>query len=79
LPKKGDQIPLLGRIVAVADVFDALSSRRSYKEAWDEGRVLEEMFDNAGKQFDPELIKVFFSYIEVLKFFSNYYPDVSKG
>jgi len=79
LPKKGDQIPLLGRIVSVADVFDALSSRRSYKEAWDEGRVLEEMFDNAGKQFDPELIKVFFSYIEVLKFFANYYPDVSKG
>ncbi|MGA1843236.1 MAG: HD domain-containing phosphohydrolase [bacterium] len=78
LPKKEDDIPLFGRIVAVADVYDALSSRRSYKEPWGEDRVIEEMFDNAGRQFDPELIKVFFSYIDVLRFFANYYPDVSR-
>ncbi|MGA1795802.1 MAG: HD domain-containing phosphohydrolase [bacterium] len=79
LPKKEKEIPLFGRIVAVADVYDALSSRRSYKEPWGEERVLEEMFDNAGRQFDPELIKVFFSYIEVLRFFTNYYPDASRA
>jgi response regulator RpfG family c-di-GMP phosphodiesterase len=75
LPKMGEEIPLFGRIVAIADVYDALSHQRAYKEAWDEGRILEEMHYSSGKQFDPELIKIFFSYLDVLKFFTNYYPD----
>ena len=75
LPKKGEEIPLFGRIVAIADVYDALSHQRAYKKAWEEGRILEEIYNNSGKQFDPELIKIFFSYLDVLKFFTNYYPD----
>ena len=55
-PKKKDEIPLFGRIVAVADVYDALSSRRSYKEPWDEGRVLEEMKNLSGTHFDPDMV-----------------------
>ena len=56
--KKGAEIPLFGRIVALADVYDALSCRRCYKEAWDENEVLENIREEAGKQFDPELVQV---------------------
>ncbi|MBW2616662.1 MAG: HD domain-containing protein [Deltaproteobacteria bacterium] len=75
LPKKGEDIPLFGRIVAVADVFDALCSRRSYKEPWDEERVLEEMRVSAGRHFDPEIVDAFFSCFDVLKSISSRYPD----
>lgn len=78
LPKRGEEIPIFGRIVAIADVYDALSSRRVYKDAWPEDKVLEEILGNAGKQFDPELIDIFFSYLDVLKFFTNYYPNEKK-
>ena len=64
--------------MAIADVYDALSSRRVYKDAWPEDKVLEEILGNAGKQFDPELIDIFFSYLDVLKFFTNYYPNEKK-
>lgn len=56
---KGEAIPLVGRIVAVADVFDALSSARPYKAAWDLGRVLEFMRAQRGLHFDPRCVDVF--------------------
>ena len=59
-PKKGDEIPLMGRIVAIADVFDALSFPRVYKNAWAQEDVLSLLWEESGKQFDPELIEVFF-------------------
>ena len=65
--KKGDEIPLFGRIVALADVFDALSTARIYKEAWDESQVLDTIEKEAGYHFDPELVEIFFSSIEVLR------------
>ncbi len=74
-PKKGEEIPLYGRIVAVADVYDALSSWRSYKEPWHEDRILEEMFRLSGKHFDPEIIDAFFSCLDALKFIAHRYPD----
>jgi putative two-component system response regulator len=49
----GEAIPLHGRIVAVADVFDALSHERPYKEAWPLDRVLDEFRDQRGRHFDP--------------------------
>lgn len=52
----GRDIPLEGRIVALADVFDALSSRRCYKAAWPEDRVLEFLVDQKARHFDPELV-----------------------
>jgi HD-GYP domain-containing protein (c-di-GMP phosphodiesterase class II) len=74
-PKKGEEIPLFGRIVAVADVYDALCSRRSYKERWDEDRILEEMQHLSGTQFDPEMIDAFLSSLDVFKFIASLYPD----
>ena len=78
LPKKGEEIPLFGRIVAVADVYDALSSRRSYKDPWDDGRIVEEMHRCSGKHFDPEVIDAFFSCLDVLKSIAQRYPDDKK-
>ncbi|MGD8228656.1 MAG: HD domain-containing protein [Desulfobacteraceae bacterium] len=77
--KKREEIPLFGRIVAVADVYDALCSRRSYKEPWDEGRILEEMHQLSGKHFDPELIDAFFSCLDILKALAKRYPDEEEG
>ena len=73
--KKGTEIPLFGRIVALADVFDALSSKRSYKEAWDENTILAQIDRNAGSHFDPELVEIFFSRYEILKAIRDRYKD----
>jgi len=75
--KKGDEIPIFGRIVALADVYDALSSKRVYKEAWDESDVLSTIEKEAGAQFDPELIEIFFSRLNVLRSIQNRYADES--
>lgn len=53
---KGESIPLSARIVAVADVFDALTSRRPYKEAWSVERALKVLGEEAGGHFDPEVV-----------------------
>lgn len=52
----GDNIPLSARIVSAADVFDALTSKRPYKEAWTVEKALAVMQEDAGKHFDPEII-----------------------
>lgn len=53
---KGEDIPVEGRIVAVADVFDALTSKRPYKEAWSIEKTLSVMKSESGKHFEPYLI-----------------------
>ncbi len=58
-PLKGKEIPLSARIVAVADVFDALSHRRCYKEAWSIEDAFAEIQNQSGKQFDPEIVLAF--------------------
>lgn len=58
--KCGEEIPVFGRIVALADVYDALTSARAYKEAWDEDKVNSILREEAGEHFDPELIEIFF-------------------
>jgi CHASE2 domain-containing sensor protein len=55
----GEQIPLPGRITAVCDVFDALLSRRPYKEAWSLEEAVDELRALAGSHFDPDLVPVF--------------------
>ncbi len=55
----GEDIPLAGRIAALADVFDALTSERPYKKAWTVNEALESIRENSGKHFDPKLVEVF--------------------
>lgn len=73
--KKGNEIPIFGRIVALADVYDALSSKRVYKEAWDEHDVLKTIEKEAGAQFDPALVEIFFSRLNILRSIRNRYKD----
>ncbi len=75
--KKGTEIPLFGRIVALADVFDALSSKRSYKEPWDEHTILAQIESSSGCHFDPELVEIFFSRYEFIRAILSRYQDVS--
>jgi len=55
----GEEIPLAGRIVAVADVFDALTHNRPYKHAWTIEEALAEIKNQSGRQFDPDIVKAF--------------------
>ncbi|KJS33673.1 MAG: transcriptional regulator [Desulfatitalea sp. BRH_c12] len=55
----GMQIPLLARILSVADVYDAVASDRAYRERMTEPKILEIMYEGAGTQFDPDIIDVF--------------------
>ncbi|MGX9726440.1 MAG: GAF and HD-GYP domain-containing protein [Candidatus Electronema sp. VV] len=62
----GSQIPLAARITALADVFDALSSQRCYKQAWTAAAIHEEIRAKSGQDFDPELVDVFFEITDIL-------------
>ncbi|HAQ66623.1 MAG TPA: phosphohydrolase [Phycisphaerales bacterium] len=65
--KRGEDIPLFARIVGLADVVDALSSRRSYKEPWSEDQVLKHIRDESGRHFDPELVDIFFARLDEIR------------
>ena len=56
---KGLEIPLSARIFAVADVYDALTSDRPYRKAWPKEKALAYIREEAGKQFDPEVVEAF--------------------
>ncbi|MEJ1365239.1 MAG: HD domain-containing phosphohydrolase, partial [Candidatus Sedimenticola sp. (ex Thyasira tokunagai)] len=56
---QGEQIPLPARIMALADVYDALISRRPYKEPVPHSEVMDTILSGAGKHFDPEVVEVF--------------------
>jgi CHASE2 domain-containing sensor protein len=55
----GEEIPLVGRICAVCDVFDALTSKRPYKDAWSVEEAVEEVRTQSGQHFDPALVELF--------------------
>lgn len=70
---KGEQIPLYGRIVAVADVFDALTSSRPYKAGWSLERASQYLREHSGAHFDPRCVEAFFAgWEEVLEIFNRY-------
>nr|WP_242477099.1 HD domain-containing phosphohydrolase [Halochromatium glycolicum] len=69
----GDDIPRSDRIVAIADVFDALTSVRPYKPAWPVAKALELLSDSRGTHFDPDLVPAFLDTLpEILKIRRRY-------
>jgi len=74
-PKRGGEIPLPARITALADVFDALCSRRSYKDPWSEDQVLEVIRAERGRHFDPAVVDAFLSIFDVVQAIREKYRD----
>jgi putative two-component system response regulator len=73
---RGEQIPLVGRIVAVADVFDALTTKRPYKEAWPVEKALELVRSERERHFDPAVADAFFGVLpEILGVREKYAED----
>jgi len=68
----GEDIPYLARIAAVADTFDAMTSRRTYRDALDLKIVIEEIEKNRRVQFDPQIADVF---LDILK---NHYEEIEE-
>ena len=73
---KGEDIPIFGRITALADVFDALGSDRCYKKAWEIEKVFEFIKDQKGKHFDPKLVELFFENIDHILKIRDDYKDI---
>ncbi|UCB44923.1 MAG: HD domain-containing protein [Spirochaetota bacterium] len=64
---RGEKIPFFGRIVAISDVFDALTTVRPYKKAWSEEEAVEAIKMGSGSQFDPSLVPLFLDVVPVIK------------
>jgi CHASE2 domain-containing sensor protein len=64
---RGREIPLVGRIAAVCDVFDALLSKRPYKDAWSLSQALKEIRAQSGRHFEPQVVEVFLSVVPRLE------------
>jgi putative two-component system response regulator len=76
----GEAIPLYGRIVAVADVFDALTSERPYKKAWPLEEAVDFLKAGAGSHFDPACVDGFLAaYPQVLEIKSRYHEDIPEA
>jgi len=72
---QGKDIPMSGRISALADVFDALTSERPYKRAWPVAEAVQLIRDNRGKHFDPELTDLFLSNVDAFVDIKHAYQD----
>jgi len=71
----GEAIHLYGRIVALADVFDALSSDRIYKKRWSDEEILDYLLSEKGRHFDPKLVDIFFEHYEEFIWVRKQYYD----
>lgn len=72
---KGNDIPLAGRIVAIADVFDALVSKRPYKDGWPFEKAVELLQKESGRHFDPMLVNVFVENIDEIQELARLHAD----
>lgn len=73
---KGENIPIFGRITAIADVFDALGHDRVYKKAWDLEDILNLFRQERAKHFDPKLVDLFFKHLDEFLVLRNQYEDI---
>ena len=71
----GEDIPIEGRIAAISDVFDALTSERPYKEAWPVEQAQQYINDNSGTHFDPTLVRIFNDIFGEILTIRNAYAD----
>jgi putative two-component system response regulator len=71
----GEDIPLVGRIVALADVFDALTSERPYKKAWSTEASLDYLHEQRGRHFDPALVELFTARLPGILAISRQYAE----
>ena len=72
---KGDEISIYAQIVSVADVYDALTSKRSYKDAWDPDDARKEIVVQRGKQFAPRVVDAFVSCYSEIEEIRRQYAD----
>lgn len=72
---KGEEIHIYGRIISIADVYDALCSNRCYKSAWQLDAVIEYLQDQSGQKFDPGLVKLFIDNLDRFTGIREQYPD----
>jgi len=72
---QGSDIHIYGRITALADVFDALGSDREYKKAWRDDEIWAYFREQSGKQFDPELVELFFNHLDAFLKIRDTYRD----
>lgn len=76
---KGEEIHIFGRIVALADVYDALSTDRSYKKSWEQGKIIEYIQNERGKHFDPVLVDILIENIDKFQIIREELKDVFDG
>ena len=75
---KGEEIPLMARIVTVCDVFDALTSDRPYKKPWSIEDTIAEMESQSGKLFDPHVLRIFIILLSEMIAISQQFSDSSE-
>jgi len=75
---KGEEIPLVSRVVTVCDVFDALTSDRPYKKAWSVDKAVAEMENQSGKLFDPRIFRIFKTLLPEMIAITEQYSDSSQ-
>ena len=75
LGMKGEEIAYISRLIAVCDVFDALTSSRSYKRGWSVDEAYNEIISNSGKQFDPGVVRLFIANFDKIKEIHQKIPD----
>ena len=73
--KKGEEIPVFGRVVSIADVYDALSHNRVFRKAWKEEEILQKLKSESGTHFDPEMIEAFFESLDKIHAITNRFSD----
>lgn len=78
MPRNGKEIPLSARICAVADVFDALASPRSYKDPFPDEKCLGILESDAGTHFDPEVVEIFIEIFDVIKAIRDKWTEKNK-
>jgi len=73
----GENIHIYGRITAIADVFDALGTKRVYKKGWTIDEILDYFQGQSGKQFDPDLVKLLLENVDQFLVINDIYQDLS--